>query len=106
MYPLEFLRSRCTKNWVVWNYICSILLELAHNRLWPDSKHENSWHVFYTSTSIAPYSTKYGKYLQVKESKDVVIIDEIEDNSGFAYLKPKGKVFCVRILITTYLYFE
>ena len=52
------------------------------------------------------YSAKYGKYLQVKESKDVAIIDEIEDNSGFAYLKPKGKVFCVRILITTYLYFE
>ena len=82
------------------------MLELAHNRLWPDYEHENSWHVFYTSTSIAPYSAKYGKYLQVKESKDVVIIDEIEDNSGFAYLKPKDKVFCVRILITTYLYFE
>ena len=29
----------------------------------------------------------------MKESKDVVIIDEIEDNSGFAYLKPKDKVF-------------
>ena len=52
------------------------------------------------------YSAKYGKYLQVKERKDVAIIDEIEDNSGFAYLKSKGKVFCVRILITTYLYFE